>query len=607
MSTETRLKALLDVEVQAKSSIQLFANLETNFKNINKLVDKLKGKLKDIGSVKIDADFTDLLKALKEINSELPKVQQYISSINLKPLTDQFGKLTASVDGLKDVTIKVDTPDLDAAKDKMEQIAKDANAVNAALKDLDVDINAQLNASTPSASKQTPVGSVDAAGAGAGIEKLVKILPEASKGMDKLGLAAIGFVGAFKEVDQHVEALPSKVQVTAEQSYNWSVKAIEKFKTDAEQLLAQIDEDSEHFGYYDVDNQANDKAALQEFVSVYDDVTKQLRELSPTAGWSDKIETARNALEGLKIPLEGGSKYARQFESEIDSLAEHMSKLAKAAPKQLVQPSKFAIIGIDEAIKQLQEVRGTSDEATEAIKQLALENATVSKVLLEGKGSVREYSETIRQLTAAALECATNGQEKLAEELANVGNKMKLELQYAQQLVAGNSAMTQSFKAMSGVFTSAVGGLQAIAGTFALFGASDKDIQKVIKDLLGLQAVINGLKQLSNFTSEWKKLNVAVSHWMGVSGKSMKSLLDTAKAAKGAEKATAAFAVAKKALAASAGPLVVALTAVIAVYKLLADRAREARAEAVAFEEQVRSMTKTTASLSVNMHELRDS
>lgn len=221
MSTETRLKALLDVEVQAKSSIQLFADLETNFKNINKLVDKLKDKLKDLGSVKIDADFTDLLKTLKEINSELPKVQQYVSSINLKPLTDQFGKLTASVDGLKDVTIKVDTPDLNAAKDKMEQIAKDANAVNAALKDLDVDINAQLNAATPSASKQTPAGSMDAAAdAGAGIEKLVKILPEATKGVDKLGLAFVGLGGTVEKESKKALDTPSKLMVRADESFD---------------------------------------------------------------------------------------------------------------------------------------------------------------------------------------------------------------------------------------------------------------------------------------------------------------------------------------------------------------------------------------------------
>lgn len=293
---------------------------------------------------------------------------------------------------------------------------------------------------------------------------------------------------------------------------------------------------------------------------------------------------------------------------DLKALKKQLDALSTVAnPSTMVARVDFQGAEFQEGMKNLKEMHKLSDEATKSMEALALQNASFLKVITEGNNTVQDYNKAIKQLTSAALDAATNGQEKLASELANVGNEMKLELQYAQQLVAGNSAITQSIKGMSGVFTSAVGGLQAAAGVFALIGNADNDIQKVIKDLLSLQAVINGLKQLSNLTSEWKKLTVAVSHWMGVSGKSMKLLLDTAKAAKGAEKATAAFAVAKKALAASAGPLVVALAAVIAVYKLLADRAREARAEAVAFEEQVRSMTKTTASLSVNMHELRDS
>lgn len=37
---ETRIKSVIDVEVNSKASVQMFADLEASVRNLNKLVDK---------------------------------------------------------------------------------------------------------------------------------------------------------------------------------------------------------------------------------------------------------------------------------------------------------------------------------------------------------------------------------------------------------------------------------------------------------------------------------------------------------------------------------------------------------------------------------------
>lgn len=148
-------------------------------------------------------------------------MQQYlksIGSVDLKPLADQFGKLTASVEGLKDVNINVNNDGLNTAKKQMDDIKADADAVNAALKDLDVDINAQIGLNKGNGGQGS---SLDAAAVGAGnLENLVKILPEATKGVDKLGLAFVGLGGTVEKESKKTLDTPSKLMVRADESFN---------------------------------------------------------------------------------------------------------------------------------------------------------------------------------------------------------------------------------------------------------------------------------------------------------------------------------------------------------------------------------------------------
>lgn len=286
-------------------------------------------------------------------------------------------------------------------------------------------------------------------------------------------------------------------------------------------------------------------------------------------------------------PLQESLVDLKALKKQLDALS------TVASPSTMVARVDFQGADFQEGMKRLKEMHKLSDEATKSMEALALQNANFLNVVTGGNSTVQDYNRAIKQLTSAALDAATNGQEKLANELANVGNEMKLELQYAQQLVAGNSALTQSLQGFMGVSSSVTSGLQAAAGAFALFGASDQSVQKAIKDLLALQAVVNGLKGFSNLSSSIQKFSTALAHLTGVAGKSAKELSTWGKMVKGA--------------VAAAGPAVVVILALAAAAIAVAQKIKGAREETAKFNEEVRKLTYTSKDVTIAFDSLRDS
>lgn len=191
--------------------------------------------------------------------------------------------------------------------------------------------------------------------------------------------------------------------------------------------------------------------------------------------------------------------------------------------------------------KRFTELQNATTKADGSFKSLRQQ---IKEAKTEAQGLAQQFGENSRQATQAAQKVAN-----LTEEFSDFNNRVK----------ALNPE--EKFNALNRVIGGTIGAFQGLTGALQLFGGESEEVQKITQKLQGFLNLTQGLNSVIGLKDAFKDLRVVLTSATVAQG-----ALTAANEAEAASATTAAAA--NKGLAASLGPIVLAIGAVVGLYYL---------------------------------------
>lgn len=126
----------------------------------------------------------------------------------------------------------------------------------------------------------------------------------------------------------------------------------------------------------------------------------------------------------------------------------------------------------------------------------------VSLDAADSANSVRDLKKAIKELENAALEAGNKGDEALSRKYAAAAGAAKDKMADFKKEIQGVSDAGSKLGAIANVGATIASGFQAAQGAAALFGASGKDVEKVLLKVQAATALAQGAQALANATED---------------------------------------------------------------------------------------------------------
>lgn len=126
----------------------------------------------------------------------------------------------------------------------------------------------------------------------------------------------------------------------------------------------------------------------------------------------------------------------------------------------------------------------------------------VSLDAADSANSVRDLKKAIKELENAALEAGNKGDEALSRKYAAAAGAAKDKMADFKKEIQGVSDAGSKLGAIANVGATIASGFQAAQGAAALFGASGKDLEKVMLKVQAATALAQGAQALANATED---------------------------------------------------------------------------------------------------------
>jgi hypothetical protein len=162
------------------------------------------------------------------------------------------------------------------------------------------------------------------------------------------------------------------------------------------------------------------------------------------------------------------------------------------------------VSGADQVKKLKEEIKAAEAEAKKISKEFGASSVEAQKAaekvtkLAQGLDSFKSIKTQIREATQEAVRLAQQFGEFAPEAVAAAKRVAELKDQMGdfQQRVAGLNP--DKFEAVATVAQGIAGGISAMTGAMALFGAESEDVQKTMMQVQGAMAFAQGIQQLLN-------------------------------------------------------------------------------------------------------------
>ena len=218
-----------------------------------------------------------------------------------------------------------------------------------------------------------------------------------------------------------------------------------------------------------------------------------------------------------------------------------------------------------ETEKRFNELQNATTKVDGSFKSLRQQ---IKDAKTEAQTLSQQFGENSRQATQAAQKVAN-----LTEELSDFNNRVK----------ALNPE--EKFNALNRVIGGTIGAFQGLTGALQLFGGESEEVQKITQKLQGFLNLTQGLNSVVGLKDAFKDLRVVLTSATVAQG-----ALTAANEAEAASATTAAAA--NKGLAASLGPIVLAIGAVVGLYYLWKSAQEEVAVDVGALLEQFDELRK---------------
>ena len=126
----------------------------------------------------------------------------------------------------------------------------------------------------------------------------------------------------------------------------------------------------------------------------------------------------------------------------------------------------------------------------------------VSLDAADSANSVRDLKKAIKELENAALEAGNKGDEALSRKYAAAAGAARDKMADFKKEIQGVSDAGSKLGAIANVGATIASGFQAAQGAAALFGASGKDLEKVMLKVQAATALAQGAQALANATED---------------------------------------------------------------------------------------------------------
>lgn len=218
-----------------------------------------------------------------------------------------------------------------------------------------------------------------------------------------------------------------------------------------------------------------------------------------------------------------------------------------------------------ETEKRFNELQNATTKVDGSFKSLRQQ---IKDAKTEAQTLSQQFGENSRQATQAAQKVAN-----LTEELSDFNNRVK----------ALNPE--EKFNALNRVIGGTIGAFQGLTGALQLFGGESEEVKKIAEKLQGFLNLTQGLNSVIGLKDAFKDLRVVLTSATVAQG-----ALTAANEAEAASATTAAAA--NKGLAASLGPIVLAIGAVVGLYYLWKSAQEEVAVDVGALLEQFDELRK---------------
>lgn len=205
----------------------------------------------------------------------------------------------------------------------------------------------------------------------------------------------------------------------------------------------------------------------------------------------------------------------------------------------------------------------------------------------ESAKSVSDLKKSIRDLESAALKAGAAGNEALADKYVKAAGAAKSKIVQLKDDINDVTIGANKMQAITGVASTIAGGFAAATGAAALFGKSQEDVQKQLVKVQAAQAVLAGVQQMSELGEQARLIKIIALKQLEVAQTKLATIAENGGVIARNAAAAAQWLLNKAMSANPIGVVIVAVTALVAAYKLLGTSSEETAQKEIASNEKV--------------------
>lgn len=225
-----------------------------------------------------------------------------------------------------------------------------------------------------------------------------------------------------------------------------------------------------------------------------DKALQNIKLLTDSFNTALQSNSGKVVLDQLNTQLQKLTAQAKIYKDALNSgqvkepvaVSELNNGLTKTEAQLKVVQALITTLGTGDGLKELPK---TIDDTTTRSERLQVR----LRALISDLAKMREEGQT------ATPEFSTKLQE--ATELEHALKNVRKELELSSSNVAGFEALGQAFRGL-------IGGAEALAGTFGLVTDDAQQAEQIIKNLVSIQAILNGVQELGAILDKNSALNI---------------------------------------------------------------------------------------------------